>query len=916
MDGLLVEVTEKPLGSQAVAVAAAGATEVVVDDITDFPDEGGVIDILGARYDYTAVVPAAPILDASGDIAGGGTLVLASPVTVQVDEDDPVHLVVGTQVSTEAVAVIDIPAGDAGNTPDGGDTVNITLDYTQRLAFPIGIYDPALPVVVADDLSAIVGVPGSRPTLDGSMIDPETLPDPVATEPPEVSPSLIVKGTADGLVVKAVETIAPTTVLTYHITATPPVDGSGNPLDFTPDATNQVGDPTRATVVLITELADGSRLVPGTTYYLRAVASNSVDAAPPGLQATGVLDPSVVTDLVTGTITAGFALLGSIQVGQITIHPDTGITIPGPSGTTHFPSDGSPATFEGSVHTGDLAVDGGLTLNGETNKINGTLALTNVVTPPSAAPALTHTWDYQPPIGTDTWSLAEGVNTSEWVSVNTATNTFKRFSKATGAQVASYGPYSGWKLWGAVAIGSTFYLVAAKTTSPIDVYVLRVSSTGALQSSFKVASDSEVTGIPAIGKNLSGHIMVAWSHADATHIHVRTYTTAGVLQTGLLYDYTTGSGITGASNIAVNGVGEAPVGAAGTVNRIWISASNWGAPMLFDSARVWYFWPAHPESCKGVTYTADGRFVQLAYSTYRIYEYAVNAIWPAPVTLGYTWFDSDAAGSGQHETTLSPTASYQPYTWSKLQVSTPAPADNGNSDDPDSIRVYIDGHRQADLAPGATVAKYSTVDTGGAAPPATNGFATATAYPGVIRSASEDGSGPLLEMLGNGSGRWGGLTVDALGKTVLNGDSGWIAVTSFGIGWENYGTPWAAAAYRKVGSRVFLRGLVRSGPVTTPIFNLAEGYRPPFGVIAPVVVNIVTEAATGDGAKTLQTTGTNNGSTPAHTHDVTVTAYDIQVAVSNIGARLTIEPDGDVIVQDTNVNTGFVSLDGVSFFVD
>lgn len=174
MDGLLVEVTEEPLGSQAVAVVAVGVIQVPVEDITHFPGEGGVIDILGVRYDYTSVVPAAPILDAMGDMSGGGTLVLATPVTTQVDEDDPVRLVVGTQVATNAVAVIDIPAGEAGDSPDGGDPVHVILNYEQRPVFPVGVYDPPLPVYVADDLSAVMAVPGVVPAVDSSMLTPIT----------------------------------------------------------------------------------------------------------------------------------------------------------------------------------------------------------------------------------------------------------------------------------------------------------------------------------------------------------------------------------------------------------------------------------------------------------------------------------------------------------------------------------------------------------------------------------------------------------------------------------------------------------------------------------------------------------------------------------------------------------------------
>lgn len=914
LTGRVVAVATLPLGSVLVQDAPAGSSALFVEDAADFDEDGGSLSLNGEAVVYTACD------DETGEVT------LAMPTTSAALTDDRVEVYDPDAASlvVETVAQVLVEG-----TEQGGDPLEAIVDHALVAFLPEGIRDDSLGATGeavtlewrGDDLY-VTNLIASPVVFDGSVIDPETIPDGVPTAPPVLSPSLVVKGTADGLVVRTVEAVEPTTVLTYHITATPPLDGAGNPLDFTPDATTQVGEPTRATVVLITELTDGSRLTPGTTYFLRAVASNVAGEAPPGPQATGSLDPSVVTDFVTGTITAGFALLGGIQVGQITIDPDSGITIPNPTGETRLPADGSPASFSGSVKTDDLKVDGGLTLNGETNSINGALSLANVVTPPTVAPTLSQTWDYTAPIGTDTWSLGEGISTSEWISVNTSTNTFKRFSKATGAQVASYGPYSGWKLWGATSVGSTYYLIAAKTTSPIDVYILTVNSSGVIQSSFRVATDANVGGIPGIGRDLSGNIMVSWAHTDAKTARVKKYATGSTVAFSDTYwDYTlmstgTASGFTGSANLSVMGVGEAPLGRGGET-QTWVGVN--GVPVIFDTAtkRV-ATWPGRPEGVKGAIWTADGHFKWLAYSTYRIYEFPIR-YWDSPATVGYTWFDSDAASpGGQHETTLSPTASFQPWHFSKLQVSTPAMADNGNPDDPDSIRVYIDGHRQADLTPGVTLATYAAVSTTGAAPPTTNGFEGATAFPGKITSTSADSNGPLFSVLGNGSGRWGGLTVDALGKTILNGDSGWIAVTTFTVGWENYGGTYAPAAYRKIGDRVFLRGLVRSGP-TGSIFTLPAGFRPPYDALFPAIVNAVTEEidATGDGAKTLQTTGTNNGSTPAHTHDVTVTAYDIHVsaAFSNIAARLAITSAGVVTLSDANASTGYVSLEGISFFV-
>lgn len=53
----------------------------------------------------------------------------------------------------------------------------------------------------------------------------------------------------------------------------------------------------------------------------------------------------------------------------------------------------------------------------------------------------------------------------------------------------------------------------------------------------------------------------------------------------------------------------------------------------------------------------------------------------------------------------------------------------------------------------------------------------------------------------------------------------WTAPT-FQNSWTNYGSGFRDAAYRKVGDRVELRGLVKNGTMSTAMFTLPEGHRP------------------------------------------------------------------------------------------
>lgn len=57
-------------------------------------------------------------------------------------------------------------------------------------------------------------------------------------------------------------------------------------------------------------------------------------------------------------------------------------------------------------------------------------------------------------------------------------------------------------------------------------------------------------------------------------------------------------------------------------------------------------------------------------------------------------------------------------------------------------------------------------------------------------------------------------------------DPGWTAVTSFSNNWANFSSSYNAAAYKKIGNFVYLRGLIKSGTINAAAFNLPAGYRP------------------------------------------------------------------------------------------
>lgn len=87
--------------------------------------------------------------------------------------------------------------------------------------------------------------------------------------------------------------------------------------------------------------------------------------------------------------------------------------------------------------------------------------------------------------------------------------------------------------------------------------------------------------------------------------------------------------------------------------------------------------------------------------------------------------------------------------------------------------------------------------------------------------------------------------------------TGWTAASLLNS-WQNFGAPWAGAAYRKVGDIVYLRGLIRLGTMNTAAFTLPSGFRPPadlyFSSVDAGVVGEVIVTSAGD----VKPSNTNN----------------------------------------------------------
>lgn len=324
------------------------------------------------------------------------------------------------------------------------------------------------------------------------------------------------------------------------------------------------------------------------------------------------------------------------------------------------------------------------------------------------------------------------------------------------------------------------------------------------------------------------------------------------------------------------------------------------------------------------------------------------------VWVGASAFDSDVAGdtanphvgqtAGQHETPVGTLKAIQLNRRSKLRITMPETNDSGGADDPDKWKLYWKRGSSAaptdasllkliDTIGSPTAATSVTIsaDPTGAVPPggikgqpgAINNFPGAD--PGRIESSKTDGLGAILQMLGDGTGRWGTLTVDSNGKAVIGGDTGWINAT-LTSSWTNYGAPYSGAAYRRIGNVVYLRGLVKDGLFgsANPIMTLPVGFRPNNGVASSDLILNGTGSSrapsiSGDGAKNTGDPDDNvTASTSGHTHGMKnhhhPITFNISSSVSNIGTRVDVMSDGRVhAVSDTGA---WVSLSGISFLVD
>lgn len=827
IQGLLTEVIENARGSQVGAAVAAGGTVIPVEDVSDFPETGGTVDIAGTRYEYEAVTPGDSGLvfgegtsepdpenptETPADSplpatpASAGTLTLTEPLTADVVEDDPVLLIIGAEPASDAYAVVDLLAGE-GDAPEGGDTVQVPIAYADRAMFIVGPYDPPLAIMVDDALTTVVTVPGARPTIDGStIINLPPSPGTEPTEPPESSPPVEVHGTADALVVEVTAEFAGSTTLDFHISTTP---------DFEPTTDTLLGS-ARSAVYVITNLPDGSRLTLGTTYYVRVVARNIIGEADPGPVASGALDPSVVSEIVAARLVAGFVLAGAIQVGNITIDPTNGIVVPlSNGGTIHIPANGSPAQIDAYINARGLTVENDLTINGF-GELAADLLMSAGVTDPTVAPAVTSAYKSVALEGyTYGADLPATVYNNTLVMCTTAATTapkFQSWNATTGARIGTdigavfpsnagsihaiqYGPgASATKLFVLTYGPSNWYLFRLDLNMNVETWVTIGSSDfepNGLQE-MELAIDPSTGIIALVFRRYDSAYNLGGIEVSLRDSRDPNMTTIGSTQT-----------LSTATTPKVRKVAFQPNPST--------APEDIGKPVLTvmrqldTGAYDFPAWAPYPSVVRTATYDLTGLSVvsDLTSSSFQGFTGSGNAMAGSTTTgvnhqylikggrlytlrepvarvinAAYTWYDANETG-GTHETMASPAKS---FTVPKAQwpTITMTPAPEVSITNPDRVDLANQVGFYAAVGTGAVkFQRYLPIGVAGLGamdfnphpaqiatatnPPTSNGFLLSDNPPGRIRSTKTDAAGSLIDLKGDGVWRLGAISGSADG---------------------------------------------------------------------------------------------------------------------------------------------------------
>ena len=142
--GFAVEFNVDPQGSELDQAAAATDTVLYLGDASDYDAPGTV------RVDNGTVLVD---IDFTASDTDADTITLEAPLGVVADVGDRVYILSGGDIAYDHTLEVHLADGEA---------VDIDVDYAERVLWEPGPVEPPVPVLVSDDLTSIVDVPGRR----------------------------------------------------------------------------------------------------------------------------------------------------------------------------------------------------------------------------------------------------------------------------------------------------------------------------------------------------------------------------------------------------------------------------------------------------------------------------------------------------------------------------------------------------------------------------------------------------------------------------------------------------------------------------------------------------------------------------------------------------------------------------------
>ena len=790
-DGTLQRVTVELLGSALTVAADVDDATLSVDWALDFSEDGGLLRLGGVEYVYTGV-------DKEAD-----TIHLATPVTEAAEAGAPVDAMTSSGNQAQRW-VAWVESSDADAEPIPAVIPSGVTDFTEGED-----QQGAAVSYVAEDGGTFRAV---------SLLDTDRRPpDPgVPTEAPDESPAITVTGLASGLMVTT-EPVDASTVLDYYI------DGE------------LVREGTRSTAEFLTLDGDGDPLVVDTDYSVTVVARNVVDAAAPSDAVVKRLDPGMTDEIVAGLISAGGVVTGELTIGNITINPDDGFTAPQANdGLVHIPTNGvDPVSLLGvklSAESADFSDN--VSIKGEFNKLEGGLTAANGVTKPLAAPTVSADWPAPLAVDPDDgvprglWGDATHWYVPVWESGHARVD---QFDKTTGALTDTSGDIGTLEPLGITQVSGDWYVLS---TSSGNYYVRAYDSSWALVDSWVFTPTGTSPRAPTISAN----------GASPSSVRITYWTTVSGQARIVSQAYSADTGVVSGSALTVNTTPDKR-----DMRGVYYGTADFGSTRLvvgyenglrvYDStgAGAEHFSPLSDH--RGLAW--DGSDFYGINTLGEVYQYS-------PIVSGtsrsvtYTWYDSNATG-GTHETEASPATSFTQAARKWMRVTTPPADDQGGTDDPDSVRIYIGNNRQADLGAGVWTALYGAAG-GSIDAPLTNDFPGALT-PGYFKSQS--GAWRF-----NGDDTWDLGPLSGTATTVAHsGDIGWTNLT-LGTGWVTVGG--ATPQYRVKDGIVHWRGTAeRTSGTSTTLGTISDAAARP-----AQTRSCGTRVAAGYGALTIGSGGT------------------------------------------------------------